>query len=330
MSDPSIAVDVAGLRYAYGERVAVSDVTFQVGCGEIFAFLGPNGGGKSTLFRVLSTLVPLQQGKVSILGHDLVKQRRAVQLAIGVVFQSPSLDKNLSVAENIRHQAALYGIRGRAFREHQQTLLRQLGLEQRIHERAATLSGGLRRRVELAKGMIHHPRLLLMDEPSTGLDPGARSDLWQYLEMLRDEVGMTILLTTHLLEEADRVDRIAILNEGKIVALDTPTRLRESVGGDSITITASSGAQGLSDRLKATWELDPRIVEGRVRLELEDGERWIPRIMQQFPGEISAITLGKPTLEDVFIKRTGHRFHAADVAAEENSRRRSSKGRRRQ
>ena len=193
-------------------RQAIDNLELTIEPGEIFAFLGPNGGGKTTLFRLLSTLIPLQQGRVEILGFDLGRAsgRQSAQ-RIGVVFQAPSLDKKLTVAENIRHQGHLYGLSGRELESRQDEMLGRLGLADRRSERIETLSGGLRRRVELAKGMLHRPRLLLLDEPSTGLDPGARSDLWNYLREVRDADGVTVVLTTHLLEEADRADRIAIL-----------------------------------------------------------------------------------------------------------------------
>jgi ABC-2 type transport system ATP-binding protein len=211
------------------------------------------------------------------------------------------------VAENIRYQAALYGLTGGALRGRQDALLAQLGLTDRARERAETLSGGLRRRVELAKGMIHQPRLLLLDEPSTGLDPAARSDLWIYLRRLRDEMGVTVMLTTHLLEEADKSDRIAILNEGSLVALGTPDDLRSSVGGDSITIDTESPRE-LADTIASRFDVTASVVDGQVRLERPDAHIWVARLVEAFPGQIASITLGKPTLEDVFIDKTGHRF----------------------
>ena len=305
------AIDVTGLSYRYGSRQALNDLTLAIQTGEIFALLGPNGGGKSTLFRILSTLIPPQQGEVRMLGHDLRRQAPQIRREIGVVFQAPSLDKILTVGENIRHQAALYGLPGRVWRPRRDELLQQLRLTDRLHERVETLSGGLRRRVELAKGMIHRPRLLLMDEPSTGLDPGARSDLWDYLYRLRDRHQVTILLTTHLLEEADKADRLAILNAGSIVAVGTPDGLRATVGGDSITIQTDE-PESLAGDIAERFGHQAAVVDGNVRLELPAGHEWITRLVEAFPGRIGAITLGKPTLEDVFIDKTGHRFRRGD------------------
>ncbi len=308
----SAAIRASRVTYHYGRRKALDELSLSIARGEIFAFLGPNGGGKTTLFRLLSTLIPLQEGDVEILSHDLRRQQAAVRATMGVVFQAPSLDRKLTVRENIRHQGHLYGLSGADLRAREAEMLERLALADRAGERVEQLSGGLRRRVELAKGMIHHPRLLLLDEPSTGLDPGARSDLWNYLRELRDEHGVTIVLTTHLLEEADKADRLAILHEGRLVALDTPDALRATVGGDAITIHTSDPGK-LCAAIAAEFGCEPQILDGCVRLEQAEGHRWIARLVEAFPGRIESVTLGKPTLEDVFIARTGHRFwQAAD------------------
>lgn len=307
ITDVPDAIRVSGLSHFYGSRQALRGLDLQIRPGEVFAFLGPNGGGKTTLFRVLSTLIPCQQGEVSILGFDLRSQANDVRRRIGVVFQAPSLDKKLTVAENIRHQAALYGVGGKRLRERQQAMMEQLGIADRAKELTEKLSGGLRRRVELAKGMIHQPRLLLLDEPSTGLDPGARADLWRYLERLRDDSGVTIVLTTHLLDEADRADRIAILDEGSIVALDQPDALRASIGGDTITIETDD-ADSLAAAIRERFNVGADVVGGRVRLEQAGASAWVAKLVEAFPDRVHSITLAKPTLEDVFIQKTGHRF----------------------
>jgi ABC-2 type transport system ATP-binding protein len=301
------AIEIADLEHRYGARRALAGISLQIEPREIFVFLGPNGGGKTTLFRLLSTLIPVQHGEVRILDHDLRRATQAIRERIGVVFQAPSLDKKLTVAENLMHQGHLYGLSGRPLQARQDEMLARLGLCDRRRDRVETLSGGLRRRVELAKGMLHRPPLLLLDEPSTGLDPGARSDLWDYLQQVRREDGVTIVLTTHLLEEAEKADRIAILNEGSLVALDTPEALKSTVGGDSITIQ-SDAPQPLAQAISARFGCAASVLEGAVRLEQRDGHEWIARLVEAFPGRIEAITLGKPTLEDVFIDRTGHRF----------------------
>jgi ABC-2 type transport system ATP-binding protein len=301
------AVEVERVVHHYGPRRALDNVSLTIEWGEIFAFLGPNGGGKTTLFRLLCTLIPLQQGTIRLLGYDVGRDKTAVQARIGVVFQAPSLDRKLTVAENVRHQGRLYGLSGGVLVERQREMLAHLGLADRVDDRVETLSGGLRRRVELAKGLIHRPQLLLLDEPSTGLDPGARSDLWDYLRRIREQEGVTVVLTTHLLEEADKADRLAILNAGSLVALDTPDNLRATVGGDSITIQTEEPA-ALSAAVQEQFGVPSQVIDGSVRLEQPDGHRWIARLVEAFPGRVRSISLGKPTLEDVFIARTGHRF----------------------
>jgi ABC-2 type transport system ATP-binding protein len=308
------AVDVSDLSHHYGSRQALKELSLSIQCGEVFAFLGPNGGGKTTLFRLLSTLIPIQRGQVQILGHDVGTQTAAVRAQIGVVFQAPSLDKKLTVAENVRHQGHLYGMSGAELKRRQTEMLGRLGLSDRAGERTEALSGGLRRRVELAKGMLHRPRLLILDEPSTGLDPGARADLWDYLTQIRREDGVTIVLTTHLLEEAERADRIAILNEGSLVALDTPDALCATVGGDAITMQTDNPA-ALAAAINERFDCTATVIDGTVRLEQPDGHQWIARLVEAFGQQINSITLGKPTLADVFIDRTGHRFWTEDTEA---------------
>jgi ABC-2 type transport system ATP-binding protein len=301
------AITIDRVTHAYGQRRAVDNLSLEIAEGEAFAFLGPNGSGKTTLFRVLSTLIPLQEGAVAILGHDIRRETLAVRRQLGVVFQAPSLDKKLTVAENLRHQGRLYGLPSSELAGRSTELLAAVGLTDRARDRVETLSGGMRRRVELAKSMLHRPRLLLLDEPSTGLDPAARSDLWQYLRQLRDRDGTTIVLTTHLLDEADRADRLAIVHEGRLAALGQPDALRAEVGGDAITIQTDRPSE-LSAEIAQRFACHPTVVDGAVRLEQADGHQWIPRLVEAFPAEIQSITLGKPTLEDVFIDRTGHRF----------------------
>ena len=305
------AIEVSQVSHRYGAHQALVDFSVDIQEGEIFAFLGPNGSGKTTLFRLLSTLIPVQSGEIRILGHDPIQEPAQVRAGTGVVFQAASVDRKLTVAENLRHQARLYGVSGETFNERQRELLARLGLEDRARALVETLSGGLRRRVELAKSLLHRPRLLLMDEPSTGLDPAARSDLWEYLTRLREQDGVTIVLTTHLLDEADRADRIAILDQGRLVALDAPEALRSEVGGDAITIETDQPGE-LAAAIRQQFSCEATALDGSVRLEQPDGHQWIPRLVEAFSDRIASITVGKPTLEDVFIDRTGHRFWDAE------------------
>lgn len=308
-------IDVQSLSYQYGARVALRDISFQIQAGEVFAFLGPNGSGKTTLFRVLSTLVPLQQGSVQVLGACLARQANAIRHRLGIVFQASSLDRKLTVAENIRCQAALYGLSGTELAGRQREVLQQLGLEGRADDRVETLSGGLKRRVELAKSLVHRPELLLLDEPTTGLDPAARSDLWNYLRHLQNEYGLTVVMTTHLLEEGDRADRIGILHEGDLVALDPPDVLRDELGGDQITITCGDPRQ-LKDRIEDQLGVSVHLVDGRLRLQPSENDSLWNLLKAEFQQQIDSMTWGKPTLEDVFIHKTGHQFQAATTDSE--------------
>ena len=310
MSD-SLAVSVAGLHHAYSERKALDGIDFGVLAGEAFGLLGPNGGGKTTLFRLLSTLLPVQTGKVTLCGLDVATKAQGVRQIIGVTFQSPSLDGKLTVWENLQHQAHLYGLYGVQSKTRIRELMDRLGLSDRGKDLAGSLSGGLKRRVEVAKSLLHHPQILLLDEPSTGLDPGGRRDLWEYLTRLRQDEGTTILVTTHLMEEAERCDRLGILNQGRMIALGTPDELRSSVGGDCLTIQTPN-PEGLAELIAVRFQLRPQRIGESLRIEKSLGHELLRDIVAAFPGEITAISLARPTLEDVFIARTGHRFWEAE------------------
>ena len=310
MSD-SLAVSVAGLHHAYSERKALDGIDFGVLAGEAFGLLGPNGGGKTTLFRLLSTLLPVQTGKVTLSGLDVATKAQDVRQIIGVTFQSPSLDGKLTVWENLQHQAHLYGLYGVQSKTRIRELMDRLGLSDRGKDLAGSLSGGLKRRVEVAKSLLHHPQILLLDEPSTGLDPGGRRDLWEYLTRLQQDEGTTILVTTHLMEEAERCDRLGILNQGRMIALGTPDELRSSVGGDCLTIQTPN-PEGLAELIAVRFQLRPQRIGESLRIEKSLGHELLRDIVAACPGEITAISLARPTLEDVFIARTGHRFWEAE------------------
>lgn len=304
-------IRVNEISHRYGERLALNQLSFEVRSSEIFGLLGPNGGGKTTLFRLLSTLLPIQSGSASIAELDLATHARQIRTLIGVTFQSPSLDGKLTVQENLKHQAHLYGISGALMRERIQSALQHLGLTDRKHDLAESLSGGLKRRVEIAKGLLHSPQVLLLDEPSTGLDPGARHDLWKYLKQLQHEEGVTILITTHLMEEAEHCDRLGILHQGELVALGTPDELRASVGGDCLTIH-SDDLEQLSQQISAKFGVTPQTVNHSLRLEHPRGHELLKDLIDAFPELVTSVSLGKPTLEDVFIHETGHQFWQAE------------------
>ncbi len=309
---PSIAI--ADVTHRYGDRRALNAVSMEIAAGEVFGLLGPNGGGKSTLLRLLSTLLPLQLGTISLSGHDVAREPDAVRRAIGVTFQSPSLDIKLTVQENLKYQGHLYGLQGRALRDRMSQVMSQLKIQDRASDIVQTLSGGLKRRVEIAKSLLHAPQVLLLDEPSTGLDPGARYDLWQFLTTLRSETGVTVLVTTHLMEEADRCDRLGLLDQGDLIALGTPDDLRSSVGGDSITIDPVNVSE-LQQQLQDVLQLQARPLGNQLRIENISGPEVVERLARELPGTFRSLTLGKPTLDDAFIHLTGRRL-ADEIGAD--------------
>jgi ABC-2 type transport system ATP-binding protein len=314
------AIEVADLSFSYGDRQALSAVEFTIARGEIFGFLGPNGGGKSTLFRLLSTLVPIQSGEARILGCDLRGATQALRRKIGVVFQSPSLDGKLTVAENLTIHGNLYGMRGARLKERAQAMLARLDVSDRAGDLAETLSGGLRRRVELAKALLHEPELLLLDEPNTGLDPAARREFFALLTRLRESDGVTIVLTTHYMEEAERCDRIGILDQGRLVAIAPPGELKQRVGGDVMVISAAA-PEALAQKIAQRLQVRAALVDGTLRIERPRGHELVARLVDEFGGEIESITFGRPTLEDVFVHLTGHRFRARAREEREEGRR---------
>lgn len=313
------AVEVSGLSHVYPkkrsapERRALNDVSFAVPEGEVFGLLGPNGGGKSTLFKILSTMFPPTQGKVVCFGTDLISKPEQCRASLGVVFQSPSLDNRLSVRENMTHAGRLYGLQGRRLSARIEEMLSRYRLSDRSGDRVSTLSGGLKRRVELAKSLLHSPKLVLLDEPSTGLDPAARKDLWEHLLALKKE-GATVMTTTHLMDEGDRCDRVGVLDAGKLVALGAPAALKAEIGGDVVTVETDD-APGLAAEMKKRFGGEPRAYGDAVRVEREAGHAFIPQLVEAFPGRLKTVNLSKPSLEDVFLHHAGRRFADAEEPA---------------
>lgn len=301
------AVQTTALTHRYGERLALDHVDLKAARGSILALLGPNGGGKTTLFKILTTILVPSEGTASVAGFDVRRDRDAVRGSVGIVFQKPSLDDKLSVIENMQNQGNLYGMSGAALRSRSMELLERFGLGDRAGDRVATLSGGLQRRVELAKGLLHRPNILILDEPSTGLDPGARAGLMDYLQELRDRDGVTSLLTTHLMDEADRCDQVAILDEGRLIATGTPASLKGTIGGDVLTVRCDDPGL-LSQKASDRFDVSTKVLDGAVRIERDRGHEFVPDLIEAFPGEINSVTVGRPTLDDVFLHLTGHRL----------------------
>ena len=309
------AIVVRELVKTFGERRALDGISLEVRRGELFCLLGPNGGGKSTLFRVLATLLLPDSGTAEIAGYDVIAAAAEVRSRLGVVFQSPSLDGKLTILENLRCGGALYGLRGAVLESRITEATKALNLTDRLNDLVETLSGGLQRRAEIAKCLLIRPDVLLLDEPSTGLDPGARLDLWAALEQLRSEHGVTALCTTHLMEEAARADRVGIVSAGKLVALGTPEELTSAIGGDVISLGVSkeTGADQLAATITAKTGIPATVVEGEVRIEHADAYALASRLAGEFPKEITSLRIARPTLEDVFIARTGRLFADQDV-----------------
>ena len=310
MLESAAAVEVNRLGFSYRDQRALDDLSFVIERGEIFGLLGPNGSGKSTLFKLLSTLLSLQTGEARILGYDLRADTIALRRRIGVVFQHPSVDGKLTVSENLMHHGHLFGLKGEYLRERSVAMVGSLGLSKRANDLAETLSGGLQRRVELAQAFLHQPELLILDEPSTGLDPSARREFLSYVSRLREEQGATIVLTTHHLEEAERCDRLGILHEGKLVALASPSELKSRVGGDVVVINAKN-PETLRQQMQLRMRTQAVLVDGTLRIERPRGHEFVRDVVEAFGDHIESVTFGKPTLEDVFVHLTGHRFYAA-------------------
>lgn len=301
------AVRVSHLSFAYGTQPVLKDISFTVTQGEIFGLLGPNGSGKTTLFRILSTLLSSFDGEAEIFGKNVSNYPNDVRKIIGAVFQSFALDRKLTVYENLKYQGFLYGLSGQILSERIEHALGRLGVSDRKNDLVEHLSGGLQRRVEIAKALLHNSRLLIMDEPATGLDPGSRLGLWKLLEELRSRDGTTVMLTTHLLDEAEQCDRIALFDLGCLVALGSPGKLKAEIGGDIISISAIE-PERLRNRIEAQLRVRATLADGVIHIEKDHAHRFIPRLVEAFPREIQSITVRKPSLEDVFVRYTGHAF----------------------
>ncbi|TWU10955.1 ABC transporter ATP-binding protein [Allorhodopirellula heiligendammensis] len=308
---PTAAVSVVGLSHRYGETHALNDLDVSVSGGEMVAVLGKNGSGKTTLFRLLSTLLPVQQGRISIAGADVSSATMAARGRLGIIFQSPSLDIKLTVLENLRCQGALYGLSGDRLRNRCDELLKQFTLEDRRDEFCQTLSGGLKRRVELAKGLLHRPPVMLLDEPSTGLDPSARLALWDALESLSAE-GVAVMLTTHLMDEAAKASRVVLLEEGRKIADAPPAELQRSVGDQVLSIVADDPSIA-EVYLRDELQLKPLRIGRTLRLTSEQsGSRGLSELLgpiaERLGDSVESISIGRASLEDVFVAKTGKAF----------------------
>lgn len=304
-SESTPLLEVDDLHVAYGRREVLKGLSFSVASGEVFGLLGPNGSGKSTTFSVLTGLLRAKRVGLRFEGQPVAPGARRLRSQIGVVFQKPSLDPNMTCRENLAMAGALHGVRGEAAKERIRQLLRFADLSDRASEAVKTLSGGMRRRLELARALMHGPRLLVMDEPTTGLDEASFHRTWQRLHQLRDSEGLSILLSTHRPEEAAHCDRLALINDGVVVASDTPAALQAAVEGDVISVYGRD-PEDIANTLRDTLDVAPRLIEGGCTFRCTEGHTLIPRVVEALPkGRLRAVNLKQPSLADVFLKLTG-------------------------
>jgi ABC-2 type transport system ATP-binding protein len=305
------SIRVEHLVKRFGDFTAVDDVSFAVDSGEFFGFLGPNGAGKTTTISVLCTLLRPTFGLVVVNGFDVVRQAQQVRRSIGLVFQEPTLDDRLSAFENLEFHARVYNVPGHLWRARAAELLEVVELADRRDDLVKTFSGGMRRRLELARGLLHHPSVLFLDEPTIGLDPQTRRHIWQYVLELHRREGITLFLTTHYIEEAEACDHVTIIDHGKIVAADTPEHLKRLAGNDVVTLETRQPAEALA-RLHERFHVDAVQDDGRLRLTVDNGERLIPDLVTGLGVPITGVNLHQPTLEDVFVRLTGSALRDAD------------------
>ena len=308
------AVSVNRLTKRYGQLVAVDDVSFDVNRGEIFGFLGPNGAGKSTTIKMLCTLVEPTSGTATVAGFDIRRQQGAVRRNIGLVFQDPTLDQYLTAEQNLRMHAELYGVPRAAVNERLTQVLEMVGLADRRSALVMTYSGGMKRRLEIARGLLHAPHVLFLDEPTVGLDPQTRSSIWRYINDLRQREDITIFLTTHYMDEAEYCDRIAIMDHGRIVVLDTPEALKAAVGEDRVQITTVDDDAALK-ALGERFGIEGRFAEGQLTFSVAAGEQFVPRLFAELGIAIKSVSVSRPSLDDVFMAHTGTTIRDAEANA---------------
>jgi ABC-2 type transport system ATP-binding protein len=311
---------VSGLAKAFREVEAVRGVDFEVATGEVFGFLGPNGAGKSTTINMLCTLLKPSAGSALVAGHDVVRERDDVRRNIGLVFQDPTLDSYLSAEQNLRMHAELYGVDVALVPARMRQVLEMVGLWERRRGQVLTFSGGMRRRLEIARGLMHSPRVLFLDEPTIGLDPQTRSSIWRYIGELKEREDITIFMTTHYMDEAEFCDRIAIMDQGKIVALDTPAALKAGVGADRIRLQTEDDSGAIA-ALAERFGIEARMSEGAVTFAVPAGEQFVPRLFAELGVPIKSVSVARPTLDDVFMSFTGSSIRDAEAQRGEQANR---------
>ena len=306
-----LAIEVNTLRKSFGEVEAVRGVSFVVAPGEVFGFLGPNGAGKTTTINMLCTLARPTSGSAHVAGHDVVRERDDVRRHIGLVFQDPTLDGYLTAAQNLKLHAELYGVESALVADRMRQVLEMVGLWERRDTTVQTFSGGMRRRLEIARGLMHSPRVLFLDEPTIGLDPQTRASIWQYIGELKEAEEITIFMTTHYMDEAEFCDRIAIMDHGQIVALDTPAALKAEVGADRVRIETEDDEAAIA-ALAERFDLEGTVSEGAVAFYVADGAEFVPRLFAELGVPITSVSVSRPTLDDVFMSFTGTTIRDAE------------------
>jgi ABC-2 type transport system ATP-binding protein len=308
-------ITVRDLHKSYGDFEAVKGIDLEVAAGEIFGFLGPNGAGKSTTISVLCTLLKPTSGSVRVAGLDVNTQPDEVRRRIGLIFQDPSLDDQLTARENLEFHGFIYGLPARLRQERIAEVLEMVGLTDRAADRVRTFSGGMKRRLEIARGVMHHPQALFLDEPTLGLDPQTRAHIWEYLQDLRRREGITLFMTTHYMDEAEFCERIAIIDRGTIVAMGTPDELKARVGGDIVTITPAAGLEAMVAEISRAFDLEATAHQGSVRVEVPDSGSFVPRLFAELREPVASLSLRRPSLDDVFLKLTGRGIREEDAGS---------------
>ena len=323
-------IEARGLVKKYGDLEAVAGIDLEVHAGEIFGFLGPNGAGKSTTISMLCTLLTPTAGVARVAGIDVMHDPAAVRQRIGLVFQDPSLDDQLTARENLEFHAFVYSVPAPDRRSRIDEMLDLMQLADRASSQVKTFSGGMKRRLEIARGMLHQPQILFLDEPTLGLDPQTRKSIWTHLNELRSKKGVTIFMTTHYMDEAEYCDRIAIIDHGKIAAIGTPDELKAMVGGDVVTIT-SDQPEAAADEIKQVLGVVTSRDNGTLRMEVPDGKAFVPRLVRELTAPVDTVSLRRPSLDDVFLKLTGRAIREQEVTTRDFNRQMASRwmGRRR-
>lgn len=306
-------IEVENLTKKYGGLAAVNNVSFTVKPGEIFGFLGPNGAGKTTTINILCTLTKPTSGRASIAGLDVVHRQSQVRQVIGLVFQDPSLDERLSALQNLRFHALVYSVPASVREQRIEQFLKMMELWDKRHNKVQTFSGGMKRRLELARGLLHHPRVLFLDEPTLGLDPQTRNRMWEYILEMRRQEATTIFLTTHYMDEAENADRIAVIDYGKLIAMDTPAKLKRMVGKDIVSLKTDDNDQAMAE-ISRRYQIKARRDGDGLCFEVANGEEFLPVLLREFSTLIVSVSMRRPSLDDVFLKLTGREIREEDVS----------------